>query len=287
VVKGLIKEKTRIINPYLVKLEFNDNKKTTTQALETNNPGFFQKKSIATAKVEPITGSAITVNDSSIHSIQSLFIENITPTHHSHLHFELGLTGRIGTSLLLGNATQKAMETTSMLITKIRPASSFGTMISCYVTHNDAIVLGLYPFVATQQYFGGYSQEGRFYQKEIKLTYIDFTLGYQRTLFHYNNAGSIPSSVYARLDYGINYLNKVEEIINGDVEETGNSYRKINHSLGFSIGNRHQIKRCVIEYGINTSIGICSVANPSLTNQLLDQSNLLSIGGYLGLRVIL
>ena len=198
------------------------------------------------------------------------------------------MNGKVGTSLLLGNATNRAMETTSMVKTKTRASGGIGLMLDCYLTANDAIVFAAYPLSNSQQYFGGYTNEGRYYHKEVKLAYFDFTLGYQRTLFHYNDFGTVPSSMYARLDYGLGYLSKSEEIINGLAAELGDSYNKINHNIGLTIGNTHRINRFVIDYGIYGNIGLSSVQNigPSGTASV-EYSNLATMGGYLGLRYVL
>lgn len=204
------------------------------------------------------------------------------------LRFELGMTGKVGTSLLLGTATSKAMETTSMIKTKTRATGGFGLMLDCYLTANDAIVFGAYPLSSSQQYFGGYTSEGRYYHKEVKLAYFDVTLGYQRTLWHYNDFGTIPSSMYVRLDYGLGYLSKSEEIINGLATELGNAYSQLHHTVGVTIGNTHRMNRFVIDYGIYGNIGLSSVQSldPSGTS-VVEYSNLATMGGYLGLRYVL
>jgi hypothetical protein len=248
----------------------------------TETKKFFKSTALATLR-----WSSDGHEDSSIYEIQNFHVENVLSPKTTKIRFELGISGKLGTSLLLGDATYKAMETTSMLKTKVRPSGGIGIMFNCFVSRNDAFVLGLYPYISTQQYFGGYSREGRFYQKEIKLDYFDFTIGYQRTLFHYNEFRGAPSSVYARLDYGFGYLSKGEEIINSNVTAVVDMYRKINHRMGLSIGNRHQINRIVLDYGISCSVGVCSVMNGYSVVPSSGQSNLMRVGGYLGLNVMI
>lgn len=226
--------------------------------------------------------------DPEIETLYTFEINNVLNKKKHSIRFELGMNGKAGTSLLLGNATTQAMETTSMVKTKTRAAGGIGIMLDCYLTANDAIVFGVYPLSSSQQYFGGYTNEGRYYHKEVKLTYFDLTLGYQHTLFHYNDFGTIPSSMYVRLDYGLGYLSKSEEIINGLAAELGNSYNKFNHNVGLTIGNTHRINRFVIDYGIYGNIGLSSVQNigPSGTSSV-EYNNLATMGGYLGLRYVL
>lgn len=226
--------------------------------------------------------------DPRIEMLYTFEINNVLNKKKHNIRFELGMNGKVGTSLLLGNSTNKAMETTSMVKTKTRVAGGIGIMLDCYLTANDAIVFGVYPLSSSQQYFGGYTSEGRYYHKEVKLAYFDLTLGYQRTLFHYNDFGTIPSSMYARLDYGLGYLSKSEEIINGLAAELGDSYNKFNHNVGLTIGNTHRINRFVIDYGIYGNIGLSSVQNiGSSGTSSVEYNNLATMGGYLGLRYVL
>ncbi|WMX14602.1 hypothetical protein [Aureispira sp. CCB-E] len=226
--------------------------------------------------------------DSSIQVLQDFHIKNILNKKKHQVRFEVGMNGKIGTSLLLGNATSKGMETTSMTKTKTRVAGGIGIIVNSYLTANDAIVFGAYPLSNSQQYFGGYTNEGRYYHKEVKLAYFDFTLGYQRVLVHYNDFGTIPSSIYARIDYGLGYLSKSEEIVNGLASELGDAYNKLNHNIGLTIGNTHRINRFVIDYGLYGNLGLSAVLNfsPSGTNTI-EYSNLATMGGYVGLRYVL
>jgi hypothetical protein len=254
---------------------------TTTIPTATTSKEFLSETPILALIGQPFI-------DSTINELQAFEINNVVNKKKHNIRFELGMNGKIGTSLLLGDATNRAMETTSMVKTKTRASGGVGIMLDCYLTANDAIVFGAYPLSNSQQYFGGYTNEGRYYHKEVKLAYFDFTLGYQRTLFHYNDFGTIPSSMYARLDYGLGYLSKSEEIINGLAAELGNSYNKFNHNIGLTVGNTHRINRFVIDYGIYGNVGLSSVQNinPSGTNSI-EYSNLATMGGYIGLRYVL
>lgn len=247
---------------------------------------FSSKRLLSQIPISTLTGQPVV--DPTIEELNAFEIHTITNSKKKHnIRFELGMNGKVGTSLLLGNATNKAMETTSMVKTKTRAAGGIGILFDCYLTANDAIVFGAYPLSSSQQYFGGYTNEGRYYHKEVKLAYFDFTLGYQRTLFHYNDFGTVPSSMYARLDYGLGYLSKSEEIINGLASELGDSYNKLNHNIGLTIGNTHRINRFVIDYGIYGNIGLSSVLNVGPSGTSVEYNNLATMGGYLGLRYIL
>lgn len=257
------------------------------EAQETDNINpLFSRDSLSETPILTLKGE--TFVDPAMENIYNFEIDNVANKKKHNIRFELGMNGKVGTSLLLGNATNRAMETTSMVKTKMRAAGSVGIILDCYLTANDAIVFGAYPLSNSQQYFGGYTNEGRYYHKEVKLAYFDFTLGYQRTLLHYNDFGTVPSSMYARLDYGLGYLSKSEEVINGLAAELGDSYNKVNHNIGLTIGNTHRINRFVIDYGIYGNLGLSSVQNtiPSGTSSV-EYNNLATMGGYLGLRYVL
>lgn len=244
------------------------------------------KTLLSETAISTLAGEAFV--DPSIENLYTFEIDNVVNKKKHNIRFELGMNGKVGTSLLLGNATNKAMEETSMVKTKMRAAGSVGIMLDCYLTANDAIVFGAYPLSNSQQYFGGYTNEGRYYHKEVKLAYFDFSLGYQRTLFHYNDFGTVPSSMYARVDYGLGYLSKSEEIVNGLAAELGDSYNKFNHNIGLTIGNTHRINRFVIDYGIYGNIGLSSVQNVASSGiSTIEYNNLATMGGYLGLRYVL
>ena len=264
----------------------NKTRKTATTATTTTIPTRNTKDLLSETPLFALIGQPFI--DSSINELHAFEIDHVVNKKKHNLRFELGMNGKVGSSLLLGNATNRAMETTSMVKTKTRASGGIGLMLDCYLTANDAIVFAAYPLSNSQQYFGGYTSEGRYYHKEVKLAYFDFTLGYQRTLFHYNDFGTVPSSMYARLDYGLGYLSKSEEIINGLAAELGDSYNKINHNIGLTIGNTHRINRFVIDYGIYGNIGLSSVQNTGLSGaNSVDYSNLATMGGYIGLRYVL
>lgn len=274
-------------NPVLTEETASVLETTNVAATEAENPqeSIIDLKAYVVHDLDVLLGGPIA--DSSIQQTNSDFvIEQVVVKKTFHARFELGLIGKVGTSLLLGKETSKALETTSMLKTNVRPAGLVGVQLAAFLTKDDAIVLSAAPFSSHQQYFGGYTQEGRFYNKEIKLNYFDFSIAYQRVLFHYNDFGNIPSTMYARLEYGLGYLNKSEEIINGAVVEVGDSYNKINHQVGLSVGNTHQIKRIVIDYGLYANMGVNSTQNHQ-TAVLVEQRNLMNFGGYFGLRYMI
>lgn len=260
-----------------------------------NNPLFLSSEALTTSiaqtsiserKLLAIQPTAIT--DSNIYALKAVVIESMSEKQRPSLRFELGLNAQVGTSLLLGGAMQEAMEETSMSTTEIEPNASLGVALDCYLSANDAISLGVYPFSNTRQHFEGYTSEGRYYNKEIKLSYVDISLGYQRTLLHYNDFGTIPSSIYARLDYGFGYLSQGEEVVNEVSVNLGNTYNKINHHLGLSIGNTHRVQRVVINYGLSANMGISSVLNQNSAGGIQqDYTHLLNMGGYVGLRYAL
>ena len=121
--------------------------------------------------------------------------------------------------------------------------------------------------------------QGRYYQKEIKLTYLDFLIGYQRTLLHYNEVGLAPSTLYARVDYGLSYLNQSEEEVNGELVQTTEQYNRLTQNLGLSLGSSHSIGHFKIDYGVSFQAGITSLSNQAYS---ADPTNLMTLSGYIG-----
>ena len=216
---------------------------------------------------------------------EDFVIERVDAKKKLPVRFEVGVIGKVGTALLVGNTTSKAFETTSMIKTEIRPAGAVGVQFNCALTRNDAIVVAAYPYASSRQYFAGYTRAGRFYHREIELAHFNFTLGYQRVLFHYNDFGTVPSTVYARLEYGLGYLNKGEEVFNGERVAAEESYHKMNHSAGLALGTTHRIKRFVLDYGLYVNMGMTSVINSNVST--MEQANLMNAGGYIGVRYML
>ena len=201
------------------------------------------------------------------------------------LRFEIGLIGRAGTSMLLSKSTYKALESSSFSSTQLRLTGSVGAIANCFVSPSDAIVLAVYPYSTAQQQFSGFTEQGYYTNKEIQLNYVDFTIGYQRTLFRYNSLGNAPSKLYARLDFGFGYLTQATELVNRETTlDVLESYNKFNFSLGLSLGNSHQIKQFVFDYGITGNVGMNNIMTPLATTESV---NLLNFGAYVGVRYAL
>ncbi len=195
-------------------------------------------------------------------------------------HIELGMRARVKGTVLLGKATSEAMESSSMVKTRVLPTAGIGADFAWYFTRNDALIVSIHPMANSRQYFGGYTKEGRYYHKEIRLSYFDAELSYQRTLFRYAEFGVLPSSFYARVSYGLGYLNKGETIVNGLTSDETTVYNATNHSVGIALGNTHRINRFVVDYGIYSQLGLSTIHRQQPT----DYRHLLGIGAYGGLR---
>jgi hypothetical protein len=213
-----------------------------------------------------------------LEAIELQKVQPMRPKQQSHIEF--GMEARVRGTVLLGNMTTEAMESTSMMKTKLMPTVAVGVNLAWYFTRNDALVVALHPLAASRQYFGGYTEKGRYYHKEIKLSYFDIEAAYQRTLFHYNDFGALPSTVYARVSYGFGYLNKGETVLNGMATDETTLYNNTNHNFGLSLGNTHRLRRWVVDYGIYGQLGVSTIH----LQQPANYSHLLGVGAYLGLR---
>jgi hypothetical protein len=201
------------------------------------------------------------------------------------IRFEVGLAGKGGTSILLGQNTYDAWNSDQARM-KMCPTGAFGLLANYHFSLKDAVVLGVYPYSTMEQCFGTYNNAGNYEETKFSLSLFDLTLGYQRTLIHYNSLRNVPSKVYARLDLGLGILTNAKTTINEAVINTADLYNKFNFSAGLSLGNAHEIKQFVIDYGITGNIGVNKLiteTNPAI----LESANLLNIGAYLGVRYII
>lgn len=200
------------------------------------------------------------------------------------IRFEVGLTGKGGTSILLGQNKYETWNNGEP--THLCPTGAFGIMANYHFTLNDAVVLGIYPYSSMKQCFGKYDNNGNYEATDIDLSLFDFTLGYQRTLIRYNSLSQIPSKIYARLDFGLGILTNAKTKVNEQVISSEKLYNKFNFSAGLALGNAHEINQFIIDYGITSNIGVNNLitgSNPTI----LQPAQLLNIGAYLGVRYIL
>lgn len=224
------------------------------------------------------------VNNPSLIALEGIELEKVKqPKQRQKIRVEFGIQARVKGTMLLGNMTTAAMESNSMVKTKVLPTAAVGANLLGYFTKKDAFFVALHPMVNSRQYFGGFTEEGRYYHKEIKLSYFDAELGYHRTLFHYNDFGALPSTVYARVSYGFGYLNKGETILNGMLVDETEQYNKTNHSFGLALGNTHRLRNWIIDYGIHGQLGLSTIHLQEPT----AYRHLLGVGAHLGLRYLL
>lgn len=201
------------------------------------------------------------------------------------IRFEIGLVGRGGTSILLGQNTYDAWQGDDAT-TKLCPTAAFGLLSNYHFTLNDAVALGVYPYSTLEQRFGRYDDDGNYEETKLKMSLFDFTLGYQRTLVRYNSLSEMPSKIYARLDLGLGILMSAQTSINEELINTGDLYNQFNFSAGLALGNSHEIKQFVIDYGLIGNVGINNIvtaANPTI----LEPAKLLNVGAYLGVRYLI
>lgn len=245
-------------------------------------------KILETNAVDVLTAEELTNPTTNPNQIQDFFIGKKRKKIRFEPHFEIGGIGKMGTSILLCGATDEAIKEKSMLKTQMRLSGAVGFTFHAFFTKNDALILSGYPYSSHQQYFGGYTRDGRFYNKEIKLTYYTFSAGYQRTLFNYNKRKA-PSALYIRAEYEYGYLREYVELMdNMPLKATNNAYKKENHSIGLSLGNTHRIHHFAIDYGIYANMGLSSVLDSHKEKALpvMETPQLMNMGGYIGLRYV-
>lgn len=198
------------------------------------------------------------------------------------VRFEIGLVAKGGTSILLGQNTYDAWNGNNAS-TQMAPSKALGILSNYYLGLNDAVVLGIYPYSAMQQSFGTRNNDGNYETTKVNLSLFDITLGYQRTLIRYNSLSQVPATIYARLDLGLGILTNAKTSINEQAISTENLYNKFNFSAGLALGNTHELKQFVIDYGLTGNIGLNNLVTASKP-AILEPARLLNMGAYLGIR---
>ncbi|CAA6819117.1 MAG: Unknown protein [uncultured Aureispira sp.] len=201
------------------------------------------------------------------------------------IRFEVGLTAVGGTSVLLGQNTYDAWNGNTSTTT-MSPTATFGLLSNYHFSLNDALVLGIYPYATVKQGFGAYNSAGNYEETQLKLSLFDISLGYQRTLIRYNSLGQIPSKMYARLDLGLGILTNAKTTVNDATINTTDLYNKFNFSVGVALGNTHEVKQFLIDYGIRGNIGLNNIVTSADPN-ILEPARLLNVGAFVGLRYLI
>jgi hypothetical protein len=197
------------------------------------------------------------------------------------IHFELGVEGRLGTSLLL---YKPGIEHRKRAV-KLCPNGAVGVNFQYYFGMNDALVIAVHPYATAVQGWdddapvGGHSQE-----MAMALSFMDLNVGYQRILFHYNTpASDALASVYARIDLGVGWLMNANTRVNQRPIRNPNLYQNFNWTAGLSIGNLHRMQRFVLDYGLMGTIGLNQLVTAAQP-EVLQPARLVNVGAYIGLR---
>lgn len=199
------------------------------------------------------------------------------------IRFEMGLISRGGTSLFVGENLNKAFNSKNPSAVNLCPTGAVGLMFNYHFNLNDAVVLGVYPYATAEQCFRTSTLNGTYDHKVADLSFFDMTIGYQRTLAHYNTLGKAPSRIYTRLDVGIGYLTSEKTTVNDELVQMPNLYNKWNVSLGLALGSTHEIDQLVIDYGFFGDMGITDLVTLANTS-VFQPAKLLNVGVYVGVR---
>lgn len=197
------------------------------------------------------------------------------------MHFEFGIEGRLGTSILLEKKGREAERETLLC-----PTGAAGVTFQYYFGKKDALVLGAYPYSTTIQcWIEEFPNGGGYKETALNLSFMDFTFGYQRVLFHYNAFTEVPASVYARLNMGVGWLTRSDTRVNQQAIHTPHLYENLNFNAGLAIGNLHQMQRFVLDYGLMGNIGLNSFITGSQPS-VSKPARIVNVGAYIGLRYL-
>jgi len=195
--------------------------------------------------------------------------------------FELGLIGKIGTSFLLNEMTREGLRYSSIQDTRLEFTGNIGFILGVKITPKDALTLQVAPYAPTTQNFSYFSNEGVFSQNEIKLSYLDFALGYERDWLVFEIGNQNKGSVFTRLDIGLSHLVQEQVLLNTETVQQ-QTFKKWNISVGLALGSKYQFNKFVLDYGICGSIGVNDINNN--THLGSQPTNLATFGGFIGLR---
>lgn len=198
------------------------------------------------------------------------------------VHFEFGVEGRLGTSVLLENKGMEEADKETILC----PTGAVGVNFQYYFGMNDALVVGAYPYSSTIQCWGKPSPNGGAPEiVDMRLAFMDFTVGYQRVLLRYSGYSEQPASIYARVNLGMGWLTNANTRVNQQSIATPGLYKNFNWSAGLALGNLHQLQRFVLDYGLMGNIGLNSFVTGAQPN-VLQPARIVNVGAYLGLRYL-
>ncbi len=228
------------------------------------------------------------LNHSDILSIEQQKVEKVEmDDNYKSLVFEFGLIGKIGTGMLLGKTASDALESKSLSTTSMKPSGGLGVLLNCFFTKNDAVVLTAIPHSEVRQSFGSFTRDGYYLMTDLKLSYFDISIGYQRNLINFASSGNTHSRIYTRLDFGVGILTNGETKINNEIITNENSFNNYNLNLGLSLGSAHQFGHFVFDYGLTGNLGMASIINSSSSQSLNEPANLMNVGGYISVRYVL
>ncbi len=222
------------------------------------------------------------ISDEAITRLQEGDFREVRPAiRGKKVHFELGIEGRLGTSMLLKNQPLEAANKKILLC----PTGAAGVNFQYYWSKNDAFVAGAYPYSTSIQCWGKQAPNKPYEEIAMSLSFVDVTLGYQRILLRYNGLEEVPARIYARLNIGMGLLAQSDTRINQRSIQTPNWYKNVNWSAGFAIGNLHQMQRFVLDYGLMSNIGLNNFVTGTQPN-VLPSARIVNIGAYMGVRYL-
>lgn len=198
------------------------------------------------------------------------------------MHFEFGVEGRLGTSVML---EQKGIKQENREIV-LCPTGALGVNFQYYFGLNDALVVGISPYSTAIECWGKHSLINNTHKKTTMcLSFIDFSLGYQRIMFRYRSFMETPSSIYARINLGMGWLAKSDTKVDQYAIHTPKLYRNFNWNVGLAIGNIHQMQRFVLDYGLMGNVGLnCFITGTQ--PDILQPARIVNVGAYVGLRYL-
>ena len=194
----------------------------------------------------------------------------------------VGLSFHYNNTWILNEEVRRSFEESSTNGSNRTYSPSYG-LVAKYSPHKNHNVFGEFLLRSSlEQDYSGYSSEGNYYKKKLKINYYKIKLGYQLDAFH--REGKHNSHLSIRLGGFVGLLNDYKEYYNDVTISTDNRYYRYDYGINFALGQEREWNGLLIGYGIATEYGFTNIfrGNDEIREDF-NVTNTMSFGPYLNL----
>ena len=194
----------------------------------------------------------------------------------------VGLSFHYNNTWILNEEVRRSFEENSTNGSSRTYSPSYG-LVAKYSPHKNHNVFGeILLRSSLEQDYSGYSSEGNYYKKKLKINYFKIKLGYQLDAFH--RKGKHNSHLSIRLGGFAGLLNDSQEYYNDVTISTDNRYNRYDYGINFALGQEREWNGLLIGYGFATEYGFTNIfsGNDEIRKDF-NVTNTMSFGPYLNL----